>query len=454
VGTAGSPGCLCRFDGSRFEAIQTPHRVVQRLLEDNCGRIWMGGYGGGGLSYYTPGEGHAASLHNYTMKHELPSDNVISIVEDDAGRLWIGTWYGLCCFDGNQFIHYGEEIPDHSTHQCSAKDMNGQLWFGTLGNGVYRYDGRHFQQLSKADGLPSNSVTGFLPQEDGSMIIGTYSGIVHYRPTATEPPRIEIREVVADQVYPHPSALELTTTGADLVTIAYHGLSLSTHRMRYSYILEGYDQALEKLEQNEEREGWRDTWEPQVRYEKLPVGEYTFRVIAINRDLVCSEAPATLKLTIVPDPRNHQIAQLKGELAERERAEMERMQQELEDARQIQQSLLPKGPPQVAGYEIAGTSLPAREVSGDFHSYLSLEDNVAVVLADVTGKSVKAAMVAALADGILHTAVRERRDVWSSPGIILREVNTGLQPRLIRGMFTAMSLGILQTEQKRLLFSN
>ena len=49
VGTAGSPGCLCRFDGSRFEAVQTPHSVVQRLLEDNCGRIWMGGWYGGGL---------------------------------------------------------------------------------------------------------------------------------------------------------------------------------------------------------------------------------------------------------------------------------------------------------------------------------------------------------------------------------------------------------------------
>ncbi|MFX1588413.1 MAG: triple tyrosine motif-containing protein, partial [Promethearchaeota archaeon] len=41
--------------------------------------------------------------------------------------------------------------------------------------------------------------------------------------------------------------------------------------MRYSYILEGYDVE------------WQDTWERQVRYENLPVGEYTFKVTAINR---------------------------------------------------------------------------------------------------------------------------------------------------------------------------
>ncbi len=146
------------------------------------------------------------------------------------------------------------------------------------------------------------------------MIVGTYSGIVHYRPTATVPPRIEIRKVVADQIYSNPEALELATTGADLVTIAYHGLNLSTHRMRYSYILEGLAQALGKLEQNEERGRWRDTWESQVRYENLPTGEYTFRVIAVNRDLVASETPSELKLRIVLDPRDVKIDAMQTEI--------------------------------------------------------------------------------------------------------------------------------------------
>jgi sigma-B regulation protein RsbU (phosphoserine phosphatase) len=161
-----------------------------------------------------------------------------------------------------------------------------------------------------------------------------------------------------------------------------------------------------------------------------------------------------VKLEVIPDPRNHQIAQLKGELAERERVELERVQQELADARRIQQSLLPDNPPRIQGFEIAGMSSPAMEVSGDFYSYLSLGDNTGIVLADVTGKSVKAAMVAAMTNGMLNEAINAQNELWDSPSMILSRLNTGLQPHLIRGMYTAMSLAIIQPTEKQLIFSN
>jgi two-component system response regulator AtoC len=72
--------------------------------------------------------------------------------------------------------------------------------------------------------------------------------------------------------------------------------------MRYSYILEGL------------HEEWKETWDNQARYEKLPVGEYTFKVIAINRDLVTSETPAELKLKVIPDPRDIRVRQLESDL--------------------------------------------------------------------------------------------------------------------------------------------
>ncbi len=348
------PSCLCRFDGEvssearspegigtgrsigAFLAIPTPHPVVYRLYEDKRGRIWMGGWRGGGLSCAVHpefcrrdrGRPQGSPLQTYTTADGLPDNRVQSIVEDDAGRLWMGTQEGLCCFDGQRFIAYGKEAGLFSLlHHWSAKDAKGQLWFGTLAGGLYRYDGVHFQWLTKEDGLPHNSITGLLPQPDGSMIIGTYGGILHYRPTATLPPRIEITEVVADRVYRNPTELELTATGilrtersspsppaplpqrgeesqggVPLLTISYHGLSFATRQMRYSFILEGYHPHPASPVEGEE-DMWQDTWENYVRYENLPVGEYTFKVIAINRDLVPSEAPATLKLTIQPDPR-------------------------------------------------------------------------------------------------------------------------------------------------------
>jgi sigma-B regulation protein RsbU (phosphoserine phosphatase) len=146
--------------------------------------------------------------------------------------------------------------------------------------------------------------------------------------------------------------------------------------------------------------------------------------------------------------------QLEERIQQQERAEMERIYRELEDARQIQQSLLPKEPPQIGGFEIAGMSIPAKEVGGDFYDYLSLGENIGIVLADISGKSVRAAMVAAMANGMLHTEVEGQREIWDSPRMILHELNIALGSRLVREMFTAMSLGILQTREKRFVFSN
>ena len=145
---------------------------------------------------------------------------------------------------------------------------------------------------------------------------------------------------------------------------------------------------------------------------------------------------------------------LEERLPQQERDETERIYQELEDARQIQQSLFPKEPPEIQGFEIAAASLPAKEVSGDFYDFLALGDKIGIVLADVTGKSVKAAMVAAMASGMLRMQVEGRSDIWDSPRMIFNELNVALRPRLIHGMFVAACLGILSAKEKRLLLSN
>lgn len=151
--------------------------------------------------------------------------------------------------------------------------------------------------------------------------------------------------------------------------------------------------------------------------------------------------------------RYFEKSDLEERLRQQEQAEIQRIYGELEDARQIQQSLLPGEPPQIEGFEIAGTSLPAKEVSGDFFDYLSLGGNIGIALADVTGKSVKAAMVAAMTNGMLHTAISGQDEIWDSPKAILSQLNTALRPRLIHGMFAAMSLSVLQTAEKRLILS-
>lgn len=63
---------------------------------------------------------------------------------------------------------------------CSLQDKAGNLWFGTTGEGVYRYDGKSFSQFTTTDGLNSNSVYCILEDKAGRIWIGTVGGICLY----------------------------------------------------------------------------------------------------------------------------------------------------------------------------------------------------------------------------------------------------------------------------------
>ena len=81
---------------------------------------------------------------------------------------------------------------------------------------------------------------------------------------------------------------------------------------------------------------------------------------------------------------------------ERGTVRLEMQEQELERAREIQQSLLPKEIPQLPGFEVAGAWQPASTVSGDYYDVLRLDDHrLGICIADVVGKGVSAALLMA-----------------------------------------------------------
>lgn len=440
---------VSRYDGGTW-ATFTPSANgiawggVQSICQDRAGHLWIGSLGG--LSRYD-GKMWVNLSESVRAIHlgEKVHSSVRAIHEDESGNLWIGTYgAGLICYDGKAWRTFTTE----DGLSCNRVNViyeapNGNLWLGTDGGGISQYDGRCFQSLNTKDGLAGDEVHSIYVDDEGGVWIGTDEGVSVYTPGHV-PPEISIVQVIADKNYDSPSGVLMLPSSAGRVTFSFHGISFRTQpdQMQYLYQLVGHD------------EDWRGPIRKEsVEYFSLKPGKYTFEVRAIDRDLNYSQ-PASVKTEVLPDPRNHRIAQLESELEERERAEMERIYRDLEDARQIQQSLLPEEPPAMEGFEIAGISVPAREVSGDFYGYLSLGGNVGIVLADVTGKSVKAAMIAALADGMLNAEIKSRKELWDAPSKILRELNMGLHPRLIPSMYTAMSLGILQAESKRLLFSN
>lgn len=65
--------------------------------------------------------------------------------------------------------------------RCAVEDKEGNLWFGTTGEGVYRYDGKQFTQFTVKDGVSSNVVYAMLQDKDGTIWFGTDNGICRYK---------------------------------------------------------------------------------------------------------------------------------------------------------------------------------------------------------------------------------------------------------------------------------
>ncbi len=104
----------------------------------------------------------------------------------------------------------------------------------------------------------------------------------------------------------------------------------------------------------------------------------------------------------------------------RESAERLRMQQELDVAREIQESFLPSGSPEIPGLAVASYWQAARQVSGDFYDFIPRDDGTwGILIADVADKGVPAALFMALSRTILRTVGINRRD----PAEVLMRVN-------------------------------
>ena len=69
--------------------------------------------------------------------------------------------------------------PGDNVH-CSLQDKSGNLWFGTTGEGVYKFDGKSFKQYTESDGLKSNCVFDIFESNDGEIWIGTDNGLTIY----------------------------------------------------------------------------------------------------------------------------------------------------------------------------------------------------------------------------------------------------------------------------------
>ena len=468
-------GEISRYDGKEFVNFRMESGMgadVIAIHREPDGIMWFGTEDG--LVRYDGRE-----FVNFTTKDGLAHKCVNDIYRDADGVLWFATGGGVSLYDGEKFENFaseGELMDNWVTAIHSSPD--GMMWFATK-SGVLCYDGTAWTSLDTRDGLAGKQVSSIHQAEDGSLWFGTDKGITRYRRSVSKP-KVRIVSLRTDKDYMKETYKGLSqqlispiTTGSR-ITIGYSAIDLKTlpEKRQYRTRITKYE-----LRSTNQFEKERHSYNPPAKattFDWTPKksGTYVFEVQAIDRDLNYSE-PASLTLKVMPPfylragflvptvcfgviliavltivsigyIKRHRQVQAYQRLAV----------QELQEAREMQMSLMPESAPPVEGIEIAGKCLSANTVGGDFFDYLEgkLPNEIGIVIADVSGKGLKGAMNAVMTDGILHSVAKGVGIVQPqglplpatlSPAHLMSEINDTLKVKMEQYMNVTMVIAAI-----------
>ncbi|MBK9962936.1 MAG: hypothetical protein IPP06_16895 [Saprospiraceae bacterium] len=146
-------GGVYRYDGKSFTHFNgLSDDMIKCMLEDKNGDIWFGTRNHG-VDHYD-----GKVITNFSKKDGLGNNDVSCIFEDKNGNIWFGsnfTGVGICSYNGKSFTNVTakEILTDIEGWLYSvmtiAQDNDGQLWFGSRGGFIFRYDGKSFTDFSE-----------------------------------------------------------------------------------------------------------------------------------------------------------------------------------------------------------------------------------------------------------------------------------------------------------------
>lgn len=443
--------------------------------------------------------------------NELGTVNA-SLTSQD-GVLWLATSRGAVRYDGNNLTTYTTKEDGFLVDNVRdvIEDSRGNIWFATRGGGTVRYDGETFHNRTTKNGWAHNNISKILESSDKDIWFATERGVTQYTPTRGGLPECRIIALEADRSYTDFSSnLVLPTRGTKIFNV--RGISPLREGLSYEFKLIGLDTPTwTKLSTQEFSQlpivsgTSSDKWAPltapglanqkaldssgvtqefqnqngilRIRYTSLKAGNYSFLIKAFRKNWAYTALPAVVDFSIPPPiwtrwrtylptlifitvvlsligrlivNRRHTL-QLRNAMRQREEAEMQRIRAELSEAQNIQMGLLPTESPDTKAFDIAGMSVPATQVGGDFYDYLTIANGqTAIAVADAAGKGLRGAMNAVLTNGMLYEVSRFK----SEAAVILSDLNTGLAPRMYGPSFIALNLAILDEAKKQIDYAN
>ncbi len=175
--------------------------------------------------------------------------------------------------------------------------------------------------------------------------------------------------------------------------------------------------------------------------------DFTPGQVALLRTFANQAALAMQRAGLI-EALQEKVAQL--EAAQAELVKKERLEREMELARQVQQSVLPHVFPTLPGYTFAAHNRPARQVGGDFYDVIDLDaERFGIVIADVSDKGMPAALYMALTRSLILAEARRE----CSPQTVLSNVHRLLLELGQPDMFVTVFYGVVKTATRQLTYA-
>ncbi|HMJ61555.1 MAG TPA: two-component regulator propeller domain-containing protein, partial [Bryobacteraceae bacterium] len=307
----GTRAGISKWQDGKFKTYTTEdglsNNVVRTIAEDRQHNLWIG-TGGGGLDRFD-----GAHFEVFDSRRGLSNDVVFDVHPDADGTIWVGTnGGGLNLFENGKFTAFTTRngLPDDAVFRI-LEDNSGNLWMSS-NRGVFRVSKQALKEFAAhpnrriptviygaADGMNTTECNGgFQPAgwkgHDGRLWFPTMRGLVVVDPAKLEsrdsPQPVMIEQVFVDGREVDPRAAAHTLPGKGALEFRYAAPNFrAPHRVAFRYRLHGFDR------------NWIDAGGRTIAYyTNIPPGDYRFEVLASNGEGNWNSPSVSLALELEP----------------------------------------------------------------------------------------------------------------------------------------------------------